>query len=150
MIFDYVCQWLPEHSYSGPLILMGRSLGSASAIELAASHPEQISGLIIESGFAYTKPLLQLLGVDLGTIDLEGSQDFSNARKIGSVTGPTLIIHAEYDHIIPFSDGQALLEACAAENKKLLKIQGANHNDIFAHGLGAYMTALKEFVQEIK
>lgn len=149
-IFDYVCVWLKENSYSGPLILMGRSLGSASALELTSCYPGQISGLIIESGFAYTEPLLQLLGLNFAAIGSDKSRNIDNLSKIRTFANPTLIIHAEYDHIIPFSDGQVLFDACPAENKRLLKIEGANHNDIFLRGLGEYVAALKAFVEEIK
>jgi pimeloyl-ACP methyl ester carboxylesterase len=47
-IFKYVTAWLAQNGFSGPLIVMGRSLGSASGIELAAAYPGQISGLIIQ------------------------------------------------------------------------------------------------------
>ena len=55
-ILDYCQDWLKRNAYTGPLILMGRSLGSASVLELAATHPNRIQGLIIESGFAYAAP----------------------------------------------------------------------------------------------
>ena len=35
VIFHYTKKWLSEHSYTGPVFVMGRSLGSASALELA-------------------------------------------------------------------------------------------------------------------
>ena len=42
---------------------MGRSLGSAPALELTGHHPEAIAGLILESGFAHTGPLLRRLAL---------------------------------------------------------------------------------------
>ena len=65
-ILHYVAAWLPENGYNGPLLLMGRSLGSASVLELVAAYPEKVAGLIIESGFALAGPLLQLLGINPG------------------------------------------------------------------------------------
>ncbi|TFG92328.1 MAG: alpha/beta fold hydrolase, partial [Syntrophobacterales bacterium] len=35
-IFEYILNWLAEGGFTGPLVVMGRSLGSASALELAA------------------------------------------------------------------------------------------------------------------
>ena len=99
--------------YTGPLMVMGRSLGSASALELAAAYPEQVAALIVESGFAYAGPLLQLLGVNLAAIGFREMAGFRNVDKIRAYPGPTLIIHAEHDHIIPMSDGQALYDAVA-------------------------------------
>ncbi|MCD6271949.1 MAG: alpha/beta hydrolase, partial [Deltaproteobacteria bacterium] len=53
IIFEFVENWLKENSFTGPLIIMGRSLGSASALEIAANYEDLIDGLIIESGFAH-------------------------------------------------------------------------------------------------
>jgi hypothetical protein len=149
-IFAYVREWLPEQGYTGPLIVMGRSLGSASALELAASYPDQVSGLILESGFAFAGPLLQLLGVNLGAIGFQEKAGFRNVDKIKAYLGPTLIIHAEQDHIIPFSDGQALFNASPAQDKTLLKIPNANHNDILLQGFSEYMAAIKDLVDKIR
>jgi fermentation-respiration switch protein FrsA (DUF1100 family) len=143
VIFDHVLSWLSENGYEGGLIAMGRSLGSASALELSAHYGNQIDGLAIESGFAYAGPLLQLLGVSMEALGLREEQGFSNLDKIRRFAKPTLIIHGEQDHVIPFSEGQALYEASPASGKKILMIPGANHNDIFLRGMGEYMAAVK-------
>jgi fermentation-respiration switch protein FrsA (DUF1100 family) len=146
VIFDFVSDWLKNEGYTGPLLAMGRSLGSASVLELAAAQGEKISGLIIESGFAYAVPLLRLLGVDPDRLGYKEEEGFCNVDKIRSYRKPTLIIHAENDHIIPFSDGQALYDACSAPDKTLLKVPNANHNDIFYRGLNEYLNAVKTLV----
>jgi uncharacterized protein len=142
-IFRFTRPWLAEMGYPGPLVIMGRSLGSASALELAAAYPEEVAALIVESGFAYAGPLLQLLGVNLAAIGFKETAGFRNVDKIRAYSGPTLIIHAEHDHIIPFSDGQALYDAAASRDKTLLKIPHANHNDILLQGFGPYMAAIQ-------
>jgi len=144
LIFEYVTNWLDTNGYSGPLIVMGRSLGSASAIELASCYKDQVSGLIVESGFAYAGPLLQLLGINLESLQFNENQGFQNIDKIKSFDRPTLIIHAEHDHIIPISEGEALHNACQAIDKNLLRIPNANHNDIFTQGLSEYMASVKK------
>ena len=148
-ILDFARQWLPEMGYRGPLIVMGRSLGSASALELAAAYPGEVAALIVESGFAYAGPLLQLLGVNLAAIGFREMAGFRNVDKIRAYPGPTLIIHAEHDHIIPMSDGQALYDASGATNKTLLKIPQANHNDILLQGFAAYMAAVQALAERI-
>ncbi len=148
-IFAYVREDLPEMGYRGPLVVMGRSLGSASALELAAAYPELLRGLIIESGFAYAGPLLQLLGVNLDVIKSQETAGFRNVDKIQAYAGPTLIIHAEHDHIIPLSDGQALYDASRAVDKTFLKIPQANHNDILFQGFKEYLGAIKNLVEKI-
>lgn len=150
LIFDFVKQWLQAEAFVGPLIVMGRSLGSASALELAASRSSDIDGLIIESGFAYAKPLLGLLGVDSDALGFSEAEGFRNIDKIAAFKKPVLIIHAEYDHIIPFTDGRALYEAVGSDAKTLLKIPGANHNDIFMRGLKPYLAAIQDLCAKVK
>jgi alpha-beta hydrolase superfamily lysophospholipase len=148
VIFEYVIRWLKDNAYQGPLVLMGRSLGSASVLELAAHYDRNIAGLIVESGFAYAGPLLQLLGINIAALGFEEANGFSNIDKIATFKKPTLIIHAEQDHIIPFSDGQTLFDACTAPQRSLLKIPGANHNNIFMYGLNDYMAAVQKIVNQ--
>ncbi|MDY6880485.1 MAG: alpha/beta hydrolase [Thermodesulfobacteriota bacterium] len=149
VIFDFVKKQLKENGCSGPLIVMGRSLGSASALEIAFHYKSEIDALIIESGFAYLAPLFRLLGVDLAALGIKEVKDFQNADKIRTFDKPTLVIHAEKDHIIPFSDGQALYEACGAKDKSFLEIPGANHNDIFLRGMSEYMAAVKDLALKL-
>ncbi|UCD81947.1 MAG: alpha/beta hydrolase [Desulfobacterales bacterium] len=145
-IFEFSDSWLQENNYTGPFIPMGRSLGSASALELSVNHQDRIGGLIIESGFAFERPLLELLGVDPKFIDIKEKEGFRHLEKIKNIVKPTLIIHAENDHIIPFADGQALFDACRSAQKKFLKIPRANHNDIFMRAAPLYLDAIKELV----
>jgi len=149
IIFNYVQRWLKERGFTGPFIVMSRSLGSASAFELSAHYMDKIDGLIIESGFAYAGPLLSLLGVEMQALGIREEDGFNNIDKITTFNKPTLIIHAEHDHIISFTEGQALYDACPATDKRLLKIPGANHNDIFLRGMKEYMEAVKNLTMRL-
>lgn len=146
IIFNFVRQWLRENGHDGPLIVMGRSLGSAPALELARAYKTDIDALIIESGFALATPLLRLLGINTNAIGFREENGFGNIDKIQSYEKPTLIIHAEYDHIIPFSDAQSLFDASPASDKKLIQIPGANHNDILFRGLSEYMKGIQKLI----
>ncbi len=145
-IFTFICRWLAEKGFKGPLLLMGRSLGSAPALELAAHYSRQVAGLVIESGFAYAGPLLTLLGVDLDGVGFNEESGFRNIEKIAGFTKPVLIIHAEADQIIPFSDAQALFAASGSNRKTLVKIPGAGHNDIFFRGMTPYLAAIRNII----
>ena len=146
VIFDYVRAFMDEEGYTGPLVVMGRSLGSASALELAYHYGDDIDGLVIESGFAYAIPLMELLGIDTATIGISEEDGFNNVNKIQSYPGPTLIIHAEHDHIIPFTDAETLYRASNSQFRRFLAIPEANHNTIFAFGLSGYMRAIQEMM----
>lgn len=149
LILDFVVSWRKEKGHTGPLLVMGRSLGSASALELAARRGDLLDGLILESGFAYAAPLLKLLGVSPEALSYREEDGFANLDRIRGFSKPTLIIHAERDHIIPFGDGQALYDASPARLKTLLRIPRANHNDIFAHAFSEYMKAVKGLAEQV-
>jgi hypothetical protein len=150
VVFEFVRKFLSGENMRGPLAVMGRSLGSASALELACHYPGEIAALIIESGFAYIMPLLALLGVDAASLGIDEERGFENITKIKAYAGPTLVIHAERDHIIPYSDGTALYEACGARDKRFLGIKKANHNNIFQYGFREYMQAVQALLSGLK
>jgi alpha-beta hydrolase superfamily lysophospholipase len=150
-IFKGFWEILQEGGYSGKVFLMGRSLGSVSAIELASHYGEKIEGLILESGFASTVRSTRLfeLMTRLGfPKEFLGIKDFGfpNLTKIRTVTLPTLIIHAEFDSLIPLTEARDLFENVATKEKRLVIIPGADHNTIMMVGMEPYFKAIEEFV----
>jgi pimeloyl-ACP methyl ester carboxylesterase len=149
-VFEYTRKWLSLNGCTGPFIVMGRSLGSAPALELAEAYADSIDGLVIESGFAHSQTILNLVGVDMQRAGISESEGFRHIEKIGRYEKPTLIIHAEFDNILPFSDGEDLYKSSGAVNKKLLMIPGADHNSIFMVGITEYMKAIREFAGQLR
>ncbi len=139
---------LKERGLGGShLFLMGRSLGSAAALEIASQVGNAISGLIIESGFASALGLIERLsGTSLPQELKAGVSGFENIEKIRRVDVPTLIIHGEEDEIIPVENGKSLYENSAAQQKRLILIPGAGHNDLLYFGQKPYFDAVQEFV----
>lgn len=145
-IFQYVRRWLSKKGFDGLLFVMGRSLGSASALEIAAAYPEAVDGLIIESGFADTMRLLGVLGINAESLGIRPEQAPNNLDTMKLIAGPTLVLHAEFDHIIPFDDGVALYNACPSATKELIKIPGADHNTIFHYGTVPYLEGIASLI----
>ena len=143
-IFTGVKDFLNENGFTGPLILMGRSLGSASAIELASSYQDDIAALIIESGFAHTYNLLYRLGIPKRLFMEHEEDDVSPLPLMKRISLPTLIIHGKRDFIIPVNDAYSLHNACSSERKKLIIIPPAGHNDIMNYPV--YMDSIFEFL----
>jgi pimeloyl-ACP methyl ester carboxylesterase len=141
--------WLSAAEHTGPLLIMGRSLGSAAALELAANHSEDIAGLIIESGFATTLPLLMTLGVDVAALGITEEDGFRNVRKISTFTKPTLLIHGQYDEIIPLNSAAILQSQSPARSKELQVVPGASHNTIISKAGELYFSVIKRFCNKI-
>ena len=144
-IFQAFVTLLHDMDYTGNLYVMGRSLGSAPAIEVAYHYQQQLKGLIIESGFASGQNQLIRLGATHLFKNVKNPIGFGNDLKIKKITIPTLIIHGEEDEIIPVTEGRALYELSGSNEKSSLFIPYAGHNDIMMLGLEAYMGAIERF-----
>ncbi len=130
-----------------PILLMGRSLGSIPAIHLAERWPGRWRGLIVESGLAHLLPVLAGLGAPVER--LAGAGDpAGNADKMARIGLPLLVIHGEEDGLIPVAHGQALYDASPAALKRLLRLPGADHNDLLFRAPELYFNAVTEFLQE--
>ena len=146
IILDFVLKHLKIQNYSGSLTLMGRSLGSVSVLELAKRYPHDFSNLIIESGFADEGPLFKLIGTTPEIVGFKKKDGFLNGKKINKYSGPLLIIHAELDHIVPFSQGKLLYNFCPSKNKKIIPVPNANHNNILGIGFQKYFEEIERFI----
>ena len=91
-------------------------------------------------------PLFKLIGTTSKQAGFKKKDGFLNGDKIKDYIGPLLIIHAERDHIVPFSQGELLYNSCSSENKKFLPIPNANHNNILGVNPQRYFDAIEKFV----
>ena len=147
-IFEGFKQVLKEKEFSGSLFIMGRSLGSASAIELAYHYQSQLKGLILESGFANVFKLFEDLGFPIKSLGLTGKETPSSLELIRKISIPTLVIHGEYDQIVPPQEGKTLYDNVAAKDKRLLIIPGVDHNTLLLGGMQQYFQALRDFISD--
>lgn len=148
VIFTELKEWLAQGGYSGPLVVMGRSLGCVSALEIAAAFPDDFACLVIESGFATTMPLLLSLGVDVHRLGINEADGFNNIQKIAGFTKPTFLLHASKDQIIPLSQATILHSHCGAKSKELQVVPGADHNTIIQITGKLYFDAIRKFIDK--
>ena len=127
------------------ILVMGRSLGSASAIFLASRRGSKLCGLILDSPYADgLKLIYRLSGIDLKRQDLPEFMD--NIDMMSAIDLPTLIIHGTLDQIIPISDARALYKASASKDRRLVEIEGAGHNDLMFTGADRYWSSVREHI----
>jgi fermentation-respiration switch protein FrsA (DUF1100 family) len=123
------------------LVLFGRSLGCALAVDLAVRLP--CRSLIIESAFTNSSDMARLLAPFL--FDWRPRIPYDNLGKIDKIKAPLLIIHGSEDEIIPV-EMSFRLYAKAAAPKEIYIIPGAHHNDTYLVGGKEYFRRLQEFI----
>ena len=131
------------------IILYGRSLGTAAAVELAANPPDGPPpyAVILYSPLTSLGDMAKAVHPRLPLHWLAGGQ-FNSLARIGGVSRPLLIIHSAADEIIPVEQGYRLF-AAAPEPKQFLSPDAAGHNDpldlsdtALAQGLTAFLNSL--------
>jgi fermentation-respiration switch protein FrsA (DUF1100 family) len=127
------------------LVIFGRSLGGAVAIELATRQPA--AALVAESSFTSAQDLAKLHysflpGMLIGSM----THKFDSISKVPDLRSPALFIHGEKDTIVPARMGRRLYEA-AAEPKDWYEVRGADHNDMLMIGGAEYFRRLIDFVK---
>jgi pimeloyl-ACP methyl ester carboxylesterase len=147
VIFREVGAELSRRNLRSDLWVMGRSLGSISALELAYQYQEAMKGLIIESGFPSVVRILEDLGISVHRCDLE-KIDQECLERIKKIFIPSLIIHGEQDTLVPLKNARDLYEHLGTQKKELFVIPSANHNDIMMIGFKDYFAALQRFIEK--
>ena len=148
-ILAMAVEWLAGQSYSGPLFVMGRSLGSVSAIDVVQDHEDMVKGLFIESGFGETAPLLLALGAAPAVVPTTEAECFDNLRKIAAIKLPTLIFHGARDAVVPVVHAEKLQAVAGARNKQFFIIPGAAHDTVSTTGGNLYYQKIKEFMDTV-
>lgn len=149
-ILAAVREQLKAAGHTGHLVVMGRSLGSVPALELAAAAAPPIDGLIVESGIGHTIPFLLGLGVEVAAYGISSEADgFKNVQKIALFRKPTYILHAQHDDIIPLASAEKLQVECGAHSKEFQMVPGADHNTIIACAGKLYFQAIRQFTKKI-
>lgn len=129
--------------------VMGRSLGSASAIELCSHFPE-IDCCIIESGYADPIPLVERRGLRIDNISAEEDALFNNSKKIKNVTCPLLIMHGQDDILIYPNEAELNFQQAGSETKDLQILEGVGHNDILMAPNNGYFICLRQFFEKVR
>jgi len=106
-------------------VLMGRSLGGAVAVDVAARDGAR--ALVLESTFSSIPDLAAHAYPWLPVRQLLRTQ-LDSTGKIADYHGPLLQTHGDADTIIPLKLGRRVFEA-ANEPKQFVTFPGIDHND---------------------
>ena len=130
------------------LVLFGRSLGCAVAVEMATRH--QAQAMVLEAPFTSIRDMAKRAYPYLPTsvlVRLIGAR-YDSLSKIRKVRIPLLVLHGERDELVPLEAGRELFEA-ANEPKRIYTVPGGGHNDTYLVGGDAYYEAIRGFLQDL-
>lgn len=153
---DYV---LTEINPNAKIILSGVSMGAATAMITSGYEdlPSNVVGVVADCGYTSAKeiikkvvremklppnliyPFIKLGALLFGGFDLD---EFAPIEQVKKSKVATIFVHGDIDGFVPSEMSERNFEACSAERKKLLIIEGADH------GL-AYPVALDDYIKEL-
>ena len=122
------------------IVLMGRSVGGAVAVDLAARDGAR--ALVLESTFTSIRDVAAYHYPWLPVRSLLRTR-FDSLAEIASYHGPLLQSHGDADTIIPYALGRRLFDA-ANEPKEFITIPRGDHNDLLDRTYYDKLTAFLE------
>ena len=140
-VLDWLQETMRALRFTGPLYVMGRSMGRHSAGELAITASDRINGVIIESG----RPNLGRVAEGLDPEVTQVLEDDYQA-KFFAIDIPALVIHGQWDQSAPLADAVDMFNKLQTAYKHLEIIPGAGHNDLMYVGFQQYFTAVRGFM----
>ncbi|MCY3690729.1 MAG: alpha/beta hydrolase [Chloroflexota bacterium] len=140
-VLNWLIDTMGALRFTGPVYVMGRSMGRHAAGELAVNAADRINGVIIESGRANLGRYAQGLDPDVA----QALEDDYQA-KFYSISIPALVIHGQWDESAPLADAVDMFNRLETPNKHLEIIPGAGHNDLMYVEMRQYFRAVRGFM----
>lgn len=125
---DAAVGWLAERSGlpANQLVLHGRSLGGAAAVDMASRHGAR--GLILEDTFTSMPDVAARL-YPWAPVRMLMRTQYRSIDKLPLYTGPLLQGHGTDDMLIPLAVAQRLHACSTCSDKRFIEMPGKGHND---------------------
>lgn len=164
-VIKHWCEKIAEENPSASVVLHGVSMGGASVLLSTGENlPESVKCCVSDCAYKDTKAVFEgflkpftffmakpiVSAVNLIS-RLRKNFDMNKCRPVEAVKRsriPTLFIHGEEDHFVPFDNMETLYNACAAEKEKLA-IPSSPHSICSILGGEEYWNKVFEFESKV-
>ena len=138
-----VYDWVIAREPSSPIIVFGQSLGSASAVKVAAER-QDVEALVLVSPFLSMESVISAK-FPFMPVHLALRSPLRNDLEMPKVKAPTIVFHGDADTLVPVESGQALA-ALAPSPPRFIRLKNAGHIEgLFG---GVMVRAMNRFILE--
>lgn len=129
-----------------PSILYGFSLGGAIAAQVIRRHP--FDALILQSTFTSLPEMARVLYPRI-PLHLFAGREFDTIGVIRKLDVPLLVLHGTADEAIPCAMADELLNACPHPQRRLHRVEGGLHKDLYVRDPDSLIWAISQFIAEL-
>jgi len=105
------------------VVLVGRSLGSGVAVELATRH--RVAAVVLVSAYTSLVDMGRIVAGPLAPLVVRDR--FDSLSKLGRVAAPLVLLHGSRDDVVPVAMGRRL--AAARPDARWVEVAGTGHNE---------------------
>ncbi len=127
-------------------LYLGESLGAAVATELATEHPP--GGLLLRSPFTDLVSVARV-HYPLAPAQLLLRDRYPVIEQIRSTPVPTIVVYGSADSVVPPEQSRAVA-AASPRLLRLVRVDGADHNDLVLLEGDAVISAVGELVAQLE
>lgn len=128
----------------GSIVLMGRSIGTGLASQLATEH--RYGGLVLVCPFLSVKDLASdYIGPAAAFI----TERLPNKANVKQVKFPCLFVHGQSDRMIPVQHSQELFAACSAK-KFMVSPEQMSHNADLLKDASFFLEPMRTFLKDVR
>ncbi|XP_038216408.1 protein ABHD13 [Zerene cesonia] len=148
--FDYIME--RSDIDRGKILLFGRSLGGAIAIDLASrlENRNKVWAMVVENTFTSIPDMAKIYlkwKCLLWLPQICHKNKYWSLKKIGQVLTPTMVICGTKDALVPPRMAKELYHRCGAVCKKLAELPGGGHDDTWT--CRDYYTHIEQFLANV-
>ena len=147
------------------IILAGVSMGASTVLMASGMDlPKNVVAIVADCPYSSPKEIICKVARDKGLNDrlvypliklsakIFANLDIEEASPIEAVKTsktPTILVHGTDDRYVPYEMGKRVFEACSAQNKKMLSIEGAGHATSYFTKMEFYVKTLNDFLDGV-